>query len=889
MPADVRVRLSAEGQAEVLLMFRRVQAEIERTAKASGVGFKSFGNALAGIRSVSNSLQGTIATLATVIGAQFLKSSADVADQLSRIQSVTDLTTTQLAGLRVEAVRDDVDLQTLQRTLVHFQQTTADLDDGASKGARGLRTLGISADQFRGQPLAQQLEIVSKAIVELPNRGKAAEAFVDIFGERAVALVPILRRLGEVGFAGLAREADRLGLLIDDDLLQGAGALGDEIDIVGTQFQGLATRFVGGVGPAMVAALQAIEDELGANAETWETWGFIIGKLLQVVLGVVTILLGSVAVLVRNTWDGVIAAGRAGIAALHGQFDEARDILNDNEAVRNARIQEFNTRTTQTVRRIFTNEPTKRRERPGDEDREAAAATTARIEAQRSAVQSELQLTQTRLKAEREANDRALDQSLVSLASYYAERRRLQQEGFAAEITALEKRRSVELQDPDSRKSAKAVSEIDAEISRKTVEHKAADVALTFEQLRAEERLKDDLLKFQTEIRRARGEEHTIRMAEIAEEDKTVRSKLLQEDSRTDRVAALRDAQSQSNTFRTTLEATENFAEANRVAVREMQSFDAERSQIERKVSAGLLSQVEGESRVLDLERERLVRLQEISTQLTATADQSGNPEAIQQARDFAASVDDVALAVARTESIGRRLNATFLDAGIGGVRSLFSELRHGTAESLTDFRQWAAGVLDSLAQVLEQMLAVQLVSTALGLGRGPLRGGAAGGGVNAGVGGLGDLLPGLRLASGGPVHGPGTGTSDSIVARLSHEEYVTRAARARRSDVRSVLDILNFGSEIQVRQLLADVHLGMQPFVLRPTHELIGFAAGGSVDAGVAGAALEHRDSFEGRLSIDLSPDLVPRYLKSRGGKKLIVDAVAERPRGVGRALGGR
>lgn len=41
------------------------------------------------------------------------------------------------------------------------------------------------------------------------------------------------------------------------------------------------------------------------------------------------------------------------------------------------------------------------------------------------------------------------------------------------------------------------------------------------------------------------------------------------------------------------------------------------------------------------------------------------------------------------------------------------------------------------------------------------------------------ELLPGH--ADGGPVSGPGTGTSDSIVARLSHGEFVVNAASARR------------------------------------------------------------------------------------------------------------
>jgi TP901 family phage tail tape measure protein len=44
--------------------------------------------------------------------------------------------------------------------------------------------------------------------------------------------------------------------------------------------------------------------------------------------------------------------------------------------------------------------------------------------------------------------------------------------------------------------------------------------------------------------------------------------------------------------------------------------------------------------------------------------------------------------------------------------------------------------------------------------------------------------------AEGGPISGPGTGTSDSILARLSNGEYVVRAAAARRH--RALLDTIN-------------------------------------------------------------------------------------------------
>ena len=62
-------------------------------------------------------------------------------------------------------------------------------------------------------------------------------------------------------------------------------------------------------------------------------------------------------------------------------------------------------------------------------------------------------------------------------------------------------------------------------------------------------------------------------------------------------------------------------------------------------------------------------------------------------------------------------------------------------------------------------------------------------GGFLGGAGGAGGAPGG---AGGGLIHGPGSGTSDSIPVRLSRGEYVVRAAVVNEPDVLAYLDRLN-------------------------------------------------------------------------------------------------
>lgn len=113
-------------------------------------------------------------------------------------------------------------------------------------------------------------------------------------------------------------------------------------------------------------------------------------------------------------------------------------------------------------------------------------------------------------------------------------------------------------------------------------------------------------------------------------------------------------------------------------------------------------------------------------------------------------------------------------------------------------------------------------------LGQGPLVGLFGGGGTT--VGGVGGLLGGLlggglKLAAGGPVYGPGTGTSDDIPAMLSNGEFVVNARAASRN--RALLEAMNSGG-------------------------LPGFAAGGSVGRGSATGASGQAVTVDVRVKVD-------------------------------------
>lgn len=164
------------------------------------------------------------------------------------------------------------------------------------------------------------------------------------------------------------------------------------------------------------------------------------------------------------------------------------------------------------------------------------------------------------------------------------------------------------------------------------------------------------------------------------------------------------------------------------------------------------------------------------------------------------------------TEEAQRTISAleVFAEQGARNIQDsfatfLFDPLDEGLKGFLKSF-------IDTLRQVAAQTASSAILGSlfkAVGLPFGGASGGGGASGSLLGAGGVGGSFVGGR-AGGGLISGPGSGTSDSILARVSHGEYVVKASSVRRVGV-GFLDAVNAG--------------------------LPGFADGGLVAAGLGGA----------------------------------------------------
>lgn len=224
--------------------------------------------------------------------------------------------------------------------------------------------------------------------------------------------------------------------------------------------------------------------------------------------------------------------------------------------------------------------------------------------------------------------------------------------------------------------------------------------------------------------------------------------------------------------------------------------FDAE---IEAKAAEQTFNELD---KIVNQRRARLnLELQKINNLEAAglIAPGTANEERIDAEQDFARAVESTinaqerlaevsgnealinSVKVAKEEMVGLNIQTTAFrlevqNAVAGDLANLFEEIRTGVDGVGSAFQRFAESLKNSIAQIIQQDLAKRLTASIIP----DLAGGFSaiadffgGSSSSAAVSGVGKVI---SVADGGLISGPGTGTSDSIRARLSNGEYVVPA-----------------------------------------------------------------------------------------------------------------
>jgi len=528
------------------------------------------------------------------------------------------------------------------------------------------------------------------------------------------------------------------------------------------------------------------------------------------------------------------------------------------------------------------------------DDRSAERAASARLALAAVQADSELKLLKASLANQAQALDLALEDRLVSIGAYYAEKTDIETRELDAELTRTRAKLAEQQRlansatdDSDRLKASAEITKIEAELI--ALNQRRASIAQTNARAsaQAERELADALTQARQELAQLTGQTTTgDRLGAIERSYQDLKARLLAEGD-ADGIALI-DQLINVKAAQANLGALE--AEWRLVTERLRNAQEA----ISIQQQSGLLTEAQAREQIVLLQQQSATEMERLLPSMQQAAEAIG-PDAVVRVQAWRNELERTRLAVDELAPLWNRIGESFgsaLNGMITGAQtwrsalaSIFQQVADAFLQQLViqPFQQWIAMQARMLAiklgfvqqeQVIDAAASTTKVAqksaeTTAVVSMDAAKAGAGAAASQASIPYVGPVLAvaamiamvaavmGLlgnvkKFASGGLVSGPGTSTSDSIPARLSAGEFVMNAAAVKRVGV-DFLQSLN--------------GLSQGP---RVSGNALAFSAGGLVPDAPPQAASEGQAV---RIVNVVDPAMAADYLNSSSGEKTILN----------------
>lgn len=815
-------------------------------------------------RRVQGLLAGLGVSLTLGAFAALVKGSIDSADELNKLSQKIGISVEALSTLQFAAQLSDVGLDTLKTGLKGLSANLTEARSGLGEGAALFQALGISVEDTAGNLKSSDtilLEIADRFVSFEDGATKTALA-VKLFGKSGMDMIPFLNQ-GSSGIRALMQEAERLGLKLSTETAQAAEAFNDNLTALKASSSGLGISLA----TELLAPLRVVTDAIREGQGEATGFAAILGGALKTTLEAILVLGVNVAYVFKSmgTEIGGMAAQLAALARLDIRgFKAIGEAMREDAAKARAEVDALSARilnppqakpaapapaggpatgtATEDMQRmacVLSGGEWRggRCIKKGAEAKDNSAARLAVLKAQADA---EFRLLKAGLDQQKAALDRALDERLVSIRDYYAQKTRLEQAAIDEDISRKTEERTAQQQmarsgkDEATRLRAMAeVKKLDGEIAVLAQQRGEIEVANAHAAANAERQLANELSRVRdrlAEVSSGAGGDSTRARLQREYQPLIEQLQRMGDTAGTRDVARLIDVESD-------LAELARFERQYQIATERL-SLRGRELQVQKE--AGLITETQMRQTLLGLQAETAREVEALIPKMEQLAQSTGSEEAVNR---VARLKIEIASLKTVTDEVAVRINGDTQNA----FATMFEQIGSGAKSAKDAFADFARSVLASINRIASQKLAESLF------------GAMGGGGGSGGNGGLGAFISGLfkGFATGGLVSGPGTSTSDSIPARLSAGEYVLRAAAVRRLGV-DFLHALNGGLSVPRWQgvRLAFAEGGLVP------------PAAPATTGGGAGQAV--------RIVNVIDPSLAADYLTSPAGEKSILNILS-------------
>ncbi len=717
---DIRVRLTADGVADVIAALARVRAE---SHKIDGGGVHLLTSAFEQLGEVLPAI-----TLGLVIEqvVEMGKHALETAENLSKLSQKTGVSAGTLSVFGLAAKETGTEMEKVDVALVKLAKSTADAADGAKKPLKAFQDLGISVQDLKSKTPDQVLVAVATGLSQIESPAMRAQAAVSLFGKAGAQLIPLFNQIAEEGFGSLEEKAKRLGVYLGEDFAEKARLSKIAVADLSAAVQGAAMQFVNGAIPAVDGLADALSVLAGGGDGFYHLGQTIGAGVIYITSGFVS--LTEQITIAANSFDLFANRGRLAVdqvlsvtalteaareAARTNSANDEAQIASDKNTINQAKADAAKAQRelSESYGNIYKDPKSYKHlnlgiappEGNGKDKDQSAKDANARAAYLQSLADNELAINKTKNLIQDGEDKRAYAAGLLSLDQYYDARAARLATTAAEEESALRQKAS----------AAANLPQQNTEQRYKRLQELA----------KFQTQIDDNELKSQGELRANEEERSAARIAQATKEleiTRTLQSAAGQKDAAAEtglkieinkyeellvkQGLSTKEINKQSEAYRRRGQAKIDYDKTQEAAAKVSGDYSAAGSLVNAQVGSGRITGYQGEVEKLAIQQEELEKLKAIGEEMTLNAIASADPGAIETANRFNDSlvVQEESLKHLTTAAVEFRNELS--TTGRAALTGFFASMIDGSktaSQSLADLGKAFEGIVANMVSQL--------------------------------------------------------------------------------------------------------------------------------------------------------------------------------------------
>lgn len=244
------------GMQTVEKRLRKVESTSRKSAKGIGTLAKiEIGRTLiSGFTKLSS-----VVSRATTSMNAFFQSAREEIDALGKLATGLDMAVEPLQHFQQLAHLSGLDTKQFEKGVLAMNKRLGEFADGYGPAKRALDDMGVTLAQLDGKDASEQMTIIARAIMAIPDSSvRAAKAFA-IFGDAGKKMMPFIKGVAG-GVEKIATEGNKMGTFLTETQVRATEDMNDAFTLMYESIVGIGKQIVGNIAPHMTKLVEQAKE-----------------------------------------------------------------------------------------------------------------------------------------------------------------------------------------------------------------------------------------------------------------------------------------------------------------------------------------------------------------------------------------------------------------------------------------------------------------------------------------------------------------------------------------------------------------------------------------------------------------------------------------------------